>query len=95
MQLPLLHRPARTYVALKSVSTSPVSAALVWPSVGEAALDIPSLGVEGTHDNYAVPIASLTKMMTAYVALQHLPLSMGETGPCHTVTADDLRRTTS
>jgi D-alanyl-D-alanine carboxypeptidase (penicillin-binding protein 5/6) len=90
MQLPLLHRPPRTYVALKSVSTSPVSASLAWPSVGEAAIDIPALGVEGTHNNYVVPIASLTKMMTAYVALQHLPLSIGETGPCHTVTDDDL-----
>jgi serine-type D-Ala-D-Ala carboxypeptidase (penicillin-binding protein 5/6) len=90
MQLPLLHRPARTYVALKGVSTSPASASLVWPSVGEAALDIPALGVVSAHVNDAVPIASLTKMMTAYVALQHLPLSIGETGPCHTVTDDDL-----
>jgi D-alanyl-D-alanine carboxypeptidase (penicillin-binding protein 5/6) len=90
MQVPLLHRPARSYVALKSVSTSPVSAALAWPKVGEAAIDIPALGIEGTHDNYAVPIASLTKMMTAYVALKHLPLSIGETGPCHIVTDDDI-----
>lgn len=90
MQLPLLHRPARAYVALKTVSTSPVSASLVWPSVGEAALDIPALGVISAHVNNAVPIASLTKMMTAYVALQRLPLSIGETGPCHTVTSDDL-----
>ena len=90
MQIPLLHRPARSYVALKAVSTTPASASLAWPKVGEAAFDIPALGVEGTHDNYPVPIASLTKMMTAYVALQHLPLSSGETGPCHIVTDDDL-----
>ncbi len=43
-----------------------------------------------SHNQAVVPIASLTKMMTAYVALQHLPLSIGETGPCHTVTTDDL-----
>lgn len=90
LQIPLLHRPARVYVSLKSVSTSPASASLVWPSVGEAALDIPALGVLSAHHNSAVPIASLTKMMTAYVALQALPLSIGETGPCHSVTPDDL-----
>jgi serine-type D-Ala-D-Ala carboxypeptidase (penicillin-binding protein 5/6) len=90
MQIPLLHRPARTYVALRSVATTPVSASLAWPSIGEAALDIPALGVVSAHVNNPVPIASLTKMMTAYVALQHLPLSIGETGPCHTVTDDDL-----
>jgi serine-type D-Ala-D-Ala carboxypeptidase (penicillin-binding protein 5/6) len=90
MQVPLLHRPANSYVALQSVATSPASASLVWPNVGEAAIDIPSLGVVSAHNNNAVPIASLTKMMTVYVALQHLPLSIGETGPCHVVSDGDL-----
>ena len=44
----------------------------------------------GAHDNAVVPIASLTKMMTAYVALKNLPLALGETGPCHVVTSDDV-----
>src|ERR1019366_2573588 len=44
---------------------------LAWPAVGSAALDIPSFGVlEGYHDQ-SVPIASLTKMMTVYVALMN------------------------
>ena len=90
MQIPLLHRPARTYVALPTPIATATSATLVWPSVGSAALDIPALGVMTSHNQAVVPIASLTKMMTAYVALQHLPLSIGETGPCHTVTTDDL-----
>jgi len=90
MQIPLLHRPARTYVALPTPIATATSATLVWPSVGSAALDIPALGVMTSHKQAVVPIASLTKMMTAYVALQHLPLSIGETGPCHTVTTDDL-----
>jgi D-alanyl-D-alanine carboxypeptidase (penicillin-binding protein 5/6) len=58
--------------------------------VGSAALDIPSLGVlEGFHDQ-VVPIASLTKMMTAYIALKRLPLGIDQTGPCHVVTSDDV-----
>jgi D-alanyl-D-alanine carboxypeptidase (penicillin-binding protein 5/6) len=43
-----------------------------------------------SHHNDVVPIASLTKMMTAYVTLKKLPLSIGETGPCHVVTDDDV-----
>jgi len=70
-------------------STSP-EAALQWPSVGSAALDIPALGVLSSHHNEVVPIASLTKMMTAYVTLKKLPLGLDETGPCHTVTDDDV-----
>jgi D-alanyl-D-alanine carboxypeptidase (penicillin-binding protein 5/6) len=37
-----------------------------------------------------VPIASLTKLMTAYVVLQKLPLSPGQTGPCLRVNEDDV-----
>ena len=44
---------------------------------------------ESWHDS-VVPIASLTKMMTAYVVLKKLPLAQGETGPCITVTSDDV-----
>jgi D-alanyl-D-alanine carboxypeptidase (penicillin-binding protein 5/6) len=90
MQIPLLHRPARTYVALPTSIATGTTASLAWPSVGSAALDIPALGVLTSHHQAIVPIASLTKMMTAYVALQELPLSIGETGPCHSVTSDDV-----
>lgn len=90
LQVPLLHRPARVYVALHAPPTTATQASLAWPSIGSAALDIPSLGVLTGYNDAAAPIASLTKMMTVYVALQHLPLSIGETGPCHTVTSDDV-----
>jgi serine-type D-Ala-D-Ala carboxypeptidase (penicillin-binding protein 5/6) len=90
LQIPLLHRPARVYVALNATPTTATKANLVWPSIGSAALDIPSLGVLSAHNDAVVPIASLTKMMTVYVALQHLPLSIGETGPCLTVTSEDV-----
>ena len=90
LQVPLLHRPARVYVALSATPITATKATLVWPSIGSAALDIPSLGVLSAHNDVVVPIASLTKMMTVYVALQHLPLSIGETGPCLTVTGEDV-----
>jgi serine-type D-Ala-D-Ala carboxypeptidase (penicillin-binding protein 5/6) len=90
MQLPLLHPRSQSRVTLTSITSSTANSALQWPSIGSAALDIPALGVLVGHDNHVVPIASLTKMMTAYVALQMLPLSIGETGPCHAVTEDDV-----
>lgn len=37
-----------------------------------------------------VPIASLTKMMTAWVVLHQLPLTFTEQGPCTTVTRYDM-----
>jgi D-alanyl-D-alanine carboxypeptidase (penicillin-binding protein 5/6) len=51
---------------------------------------IPALGIERSHHNAVVPIASLTKLMTAYVVLQKLPLNPGEIGPCLRVNAADV-----
>jgi D-alanyl-D-alanine carboxypeptidase (penicillin-binding protein 5/6) len=90
MQAPWVHKPATIYVAFHSLPPSTSSALLAWPSVGSAAIDIPSLGVSEGHHDAVVPIASLTKMMTVYVALKDMPLSIGETGPCHLVTSDDV-----
>jgi hypothetical protein len=53
------------------------------------AWDVPQLGVVGSHDDRQVPIASLTKMMTALVTLNALPISVNETGPCITTTETD------
>jgi D-alanyl-D-alanine carboxypeptidase (penicillin-binding protein 5/6) len=52
---------------------------------------VPELGVETASPNQPIePIASLTKMMTAWVALHHLPLSGTETGPCENMNTSDL-----
>ncbi len=90
MQVPLLHQPSSDRVTLMAISSVNPTTPLAWPVVGSAALDIPSLGVlEGYHDQ-VVPIASLTKLMTTYVALEKLPLGIDQTGPCHEVTSDDV-----
>jgi D-alanyl-D-alanine carboxypeptidase (penicillin-binding protein 5/6) len=89
IQVPLLHPRSLTHVTFTTIdvtSTQP----LEWPKVGSAALDIPSLGVLDGHDVAVVPVASLTKMMTAYVTLRHLPLGIGQSGPCHVVTEADV-----
>jgi D-alanyl-D-alanine carboxypeptidase (penicillin-binding protein 5/6) len=63
--------------------------ALPWPSSGAAAMSevgIGSLGSAGTTQ--AVPIASIAKVLTAYVVLQDHPLSLGSQGPAITVPPD-------
>lgn len=62
-----------------------------WPAIGEAALAIAGLGmIGGQHVNRPVPIASLAKMMTAYLVLTDHPLSAGSSGPVLTITAANV-----
>ncbi len=89
MQVPLLHQ-ASNFVSDLGQLDVPAATPIAWPSVGSAAVVIPSLGVERSYHNSVVSIASLTKLMTAYVTLQKLPLSVGQTGPCLNVNADDV-----
>jgi len=53
-----------------------------WPKVGEAAVAVRGVGPVGRSPRQRpVPIASLTKMMTALVVLHDHPLVPGESGP--------------
>ncbi|WP_131742932.1 D-alanyl-D-alanine carboxypeptidase family protein [Actinomadura roseirufa] len=59
-----------------------------WPSEGQAAAEAEGLGALGTKgEQRPVPIASLTKVMTAYVILRDHPLRDGRPGPMITVDA--------
>jgi len=61
-----------------------------WPGRAEAAVGLPGTGLLGAHGgSQPVPIASLAKIMTAYVVLSDHPLSAGGAGPAITVTAAD------
>ncbi|GMA57651.1 hypothetical protein GCM10025858_21540 [Alicyclobacillus sacchari] len=58
-----------------------------WPTQGQAALEAVGIGSFGTSGVQApVPIASVTKVMTAYLVLQKHPLQLGQQGPSITVT---------
>ncbi|MEV5759733.1 D-alanyl-D-alanine carboxypeptidase [Streptomyces tendae] len=53
-----------------------------WPSSGQAALDVQGIGTFGSSgDQKPVPIASVAKVMTAYVILRDHPLKSGAEGP--------------
>lgn len=66
------------------------SAALPWPKTGQAAVAIPTIGFQAqSGPEQEVPVASLTKLMTAYVVLQDHPLAPGAQGPSVTITTAD------
>ncbi|MEU3243340.1 D-alanyl-D-alanine carboxypeptidase [Streptomyces sp. NPDC006875] len=55
---------------------------LPWPDEGQASIEAEGLGTLGsTTGQRPLPIASVTKVMTAYVILKEHPLARGEQGP--------------
>ncbi len=63
----------------------------MWPKVGQAAVAVRGVGmVDRSPRERRVPIASLTKMMTAFVVLRDHPLSPGQSGPLIRITASDV-----
>lgn len=66
--------------------------ALTWPAYGQAAYGTAAYGVmaQSSPQETPVPIASLTKTITALAVLQKKPLHPGETGPAMTITQADV-----
>lgn len=59
---------------------------LPWPADGQASAEVQGLGSLGSRgERQPVPIASVTKVMTAHVVLEDHPLAPGEAGPMITV----------
>ncbi|MFI1419574.1 D-alanyl-D-alanine carboxypeptidase [Streptomyces sp. NPDC020731] len=55
---------------------------LPWPAKGQAALDVDGIGTFGSSgEQKPVPIASVAKVMTAYLVLRDHPLKSGAEGP--------------
>ena len=68
--------------------------AIGWPAQGQAAYttsELDAIRVGGSE--VPVPIASVTKVMTAYVVLQEAPLDPGESGPSIRITEADVADT--
>ena len=62
-----------------------------WPTTGPAAIGLADVGVLGSsNDAKPVPLASVTKMMTALVILDGHPLKDGESGPTLTISHADV-----
>lgn len=62
-----------------------------WPAAGQAAVGAQGLGVIAAAEGQSpAPIASLAKMMVAYIILKDHPLAPGASGPTVTVTPRDV-----
>jgi len=90
-----LLRPVPSMVLTASVTTMPVLPGVPprpdWPGRAEAAVGLPGVGLLGAHGgSQPVPIASLAKIMTAYLVLADHPLPAGGPGPAITVTPADV-----
>jgi serine-type D-Ala-D-Ala carboxypeptidase (penicillin-binding protein 5/6) len=65
----------------------------VWPAYGQAAVQIGQSHVQAGPNQHAAAIASVAKVMTAYVVLRDHPLRLGEEGPTITLTDADVADT--
>ena len=84
-----LHAVPPTVEAVQVVPIPAPPAALTWPAEGSAAVAV--AGIDGTLASSADPreIASITKVVTALVVLEQMPLAVGESGPEFRFTARD------
>ena len=81
---PVFHRVLPT-----SITVAGTAFTLPWPTVGSADLMVEGVGTLGEYGSTAsVPVASITKVMTAYVVLQDHPLTPGSSGAAIAVTPD-------
>ena len=63
---------------------------IVWPETGAFAVQTGDATALSPGAETALPIASLTKLVTVLVVLDELPLAPGETGPTFTMDAADV-----
>src|ERR1700722_7365601 len=72
-----------------SITMSGAPFTMPWPTIGSADVEVEGVGAMGAFGSTAsVPVASITKVMTADVVLQDHPLTPGSSGPSIAVTPD-------
>ena len=69
------------------------AARIVWPAAGQAAVQVGQSRLRVGPNQHAAPIASVAKVMTAYLVLRDHPLRAGAQGPTITLTARDVADT--
>ncbi|MES1246139.1 MAG: D-alanyl-D-alanine carboxypeptidase [Actinomycetota bacterium] len=82
---------ASSTIALRT-STS-TGTRVAWPAEGQAAVRVGDSPVVVGPNQHAAPIASVAKVMTAYLVLRDHPLQPGEDGPTIAITDADVADT--
>jgi D-alanyl-D-alanine carboxypeptidase (penicillin-binding protein 5/6) len=65
----------------------------VWPADGQAAVQIGQSQIQAGPNQHVAAIASVAKVMTAYLVLRDHPLGPGQEGPTITLTDTDVADT--
>ncbi|CAM5511214.1 D-alanyl-D-alanine carboxypeptidase [Streptomyces abikoensis] len=74
-----LPEPKLVLTAHKSVKFDGDKAQMTWPTSGQAYVEVDGLGSLGEYgEEKPVPIASVTKVMTAYITLRDHPMKKGD-----------------
>ncbi len=82
----IVHRALPAYVRFPGRAPK-----LAWPREGQAAVEVEGVGSFGTSGGHApVPIASVAKVMTAYLTLREHPLAPGQDGFVMTITRQEV-----
>lgn len=85
---PLPPIPAMTTISPPSIGAA---AGLPWPSYGQAAIGAQDYGLLATSgEQKPVPMASITKVVTALAVLRQKPLEKGQQGPTIIINKDDV-----
>jgi serine-type D-Ala-D-Ala carboxypeptidase (penicillin-binding protein 5/6) len=83
--------PAVTASLARTVHVPAHTVTLPWPTTGQGAIAVPSIGIDvASAPEKAAPVASLTKLMTAYVVLHDHPLVLNQPGPMIAVTQAEV-----
>lgn len=84
-----LHAIPPTVEAVQIDPIAATPAALTWPAAGSASVSVAGIDGVVASAGEAVSIASITKVVTALVVLDQMPLAVGEQGPEFRFTARD------
>ncbi|WP_194410280.1 D-alanyl-D-alanine carboxypeptidase family protein [Microbacterium cremeum] len=87
-----LHAVAPTVTAIEVQPAAASAAAPVWPAQGSAAVGVRGMGAALASSPDPSEIASITKVVTALVVLDEMPLAVGEQGPEYHFTSGDSWR---
>jgi D-alanyl-D-alanine carboxypeptidase (penicillin-binding protein 5/6) len=84
--------PPSVHLSVPAALRAPGRLALAWPPVAEAALGVEGVGeiAQSSPTEAPQPIASLAKLMTAYLVLKAHPLGLYQSGPTLTMTPQDV-----
>lgn len=79
--------PVVTLAEVPTLAGEPMT--MTWPDVGTAAVSVKDIG-SAASSSEALPMASITKVISVLMVLDERPLSLGQHGTVHRITQQDV-----